>query len=223
MWCCPPPPGRRRTAPSPTPTARCRWAAPRCRCRRGVRQDLDIIVELARRLGLDWAYAHPREVFAGDGARRRRRSPTSPGSGWSARAASPIPATAPDGPGEAIVFGDRFPTASGRARFVTAGLRDPDEMPDDALPADPHHRPAAGALAHRQHDPPRRHAGRAGAGADRLARAGRAGAARPGARPAAAAGDAARRDRAGGARPTPPCRRGWSSSPSPTARRRRTC
>ena len=26
-------PGRRRTAPSPTPTARCRWAARRCRCR----------------------------------------------------------------------------------------------------------------------------------------------------------------------------------------------
>ena len=31
MWCSPPRPGRRRTAPSPTPTARCRWAAPRCR------------------------------------------------------------------------------------------------------------------------------------------------------------------------------------------------
>ena len=29
----PPRPGRRRTAPSPTPIARCRWAARRCRCR----------------------------------------------------------------------------------------------------------------------------------------------------------------------------------------------
>ena len=32
-WCCRPRPGRRRTAPSPTPIARCRWAARRCRCR----------------------------------------------------------------------------------------------------------------------------------------------------------------------------------------------
>ena len=32
-WCCRPPAGRRRTAPSPTPIARCRWAARRCRCR----------------------------------------------------------------------------------------------------------------------------------------------------------------------------------------------
>src|SRR5205809_7021531 len=28
------------------------------------RQDLSIIVEIARRLGLDWNYAHPRAVFA---------------------------------------------------------------------------------------------------------------------------------------------------------------
>ena len=31
--CCRPRAGRRRTAPSPTPTVRCRWAARRCRCR----------------------------------------------------------------------------------------------------------------------------------------------------------------------------------------------
>ncbi len=32
-WCCRRPAGRRRTAPSPTPIARCRWAVRRCRCR----------------------------------------------------------------------------------------------------------------------------------------------------------------------------------------------
>jgi formate dehydrogenase major subunit len=37
-------------------------------------------------------------------------------------------------PGDEIVFGDAFPTASGRARFVPAGLVDPAEMPDPDYP-----------------------------------------------------------------------------------------
>ena len=41
------------------------------------------------------------------------------------------PVDAPDVPGHDILFGDRFPTASGRARIVPADVAPPDELPDD--------------------------------------------------------------------------------------------
>jgi formate dehydrogenase major subunit len=44
------------------------------------------------------------------------------------------PCPAPDAPGQEIVFADGFPTASGRARLVPAGLVDPAEMPDADFP-----------------------------------------------------------------------------------------
>ncbi len=44
------------------------------------------------------------------------------------------PCTAPDKPGEEILFGDGYPTPSGRARIVPAGLVPPDELPDDDYP-----------------------------------------------------------------------------------------
>ncbi|TDH63715.1 formate dehydrogenase subunit alpha [Dankookia rubra] len=99
----------------------------------GVRQDLDIIVEMANRLGLPWDYAHPREVFPEMAA----ATPSLANITWDRlerEGSVTYPCHSPDRPGEAIVFGDRFPTASGRARFVTAGLRDPDEMPDERYP-----------------------------------------------------------------------------------------
>ena len=56
------------------------------------RQDWELIQELARRVGLDWTYTHPREVFAEMAAVDAVARRTSPGSGWSARTRSPIPA-----------------------------------------------------------------------------------------------------------------------------------
>ena len=97
------------------------------------RQDLDIIVEMARRLGLDWRYAHPREVFA----ELAEAMPSLAHITWDrlAREGSvTYPCAGPDQKGQEIVFGDRFPTASGRARLVPAGLSDPAEMPDEAFP-----------------------------------------------------------------------------------------
>ena len=46
------------------------------------RQDLDIIQEIACRLGLDWHYGHPSAVFAEMG-QAMPASPVSPGSAWS--------------------------------------------------------------------------------------------------------------------------------------------
>ena len=107
---CRPRPGRRRTAPSPTPTGRCRWAAPRCRCPAMRGTIWWIIQEIARRIGLDWSYTAParrvRRDEAGDavarqhhlGAAERENSVT-------------YPCDAEDQPGNEIVFGDGFPTA----------------------------------------------------------------------------------------------------------------
>jgi formate dehydrogenase major subunit len=97
------------------------------------RQDLEIITDLAQRLGLPWRQAHPREVFA----EMAEAMPSLANITWERlerEGSVTYPCPAPDAPGEEIVFGDGFPTASGRARFVPAGLSDPAEMPDDDFP-----------------------------------------------------------------------------------------
>ncbi len=62
-------------------------------------------------------------------------------------------------PGDSVVFVDRFPTATGKARFVPADIIPADERPDTDLSAGVDHRPPAGTLAHGQHDAPLRRAG----------------------------------------------------------------
>jgi formate dehydrogenase major subunit len=97
------------------------------------RQDLEIIQELARRLGLPWRYAGPREVFA----EMAEATPSLANITWDRlqrENSVTYPCAGPDQPGDEIVFGDAFPTASGRARFVPAGLVDPAEMPDPDYP-----------------------------------------------------------------------------------------
>jgi formate dehydrogenase major subunit len=90
-------------------------------------------MELARRLGLDWDYAHARDVFA----EMAQAMPSLANISWDRlerEDSVTYPCAAPDAPGEAIVFRDAFPTPSGRARLVPAGLSDPAEMPDAAYP-----------------------------------------------------------------------------------------
>jgi formate dehydrogenase major subunit len=97
------------------------------------RQDLAIIVEMARRLGLPWTYAHPRDVFA----EMTQAMPSLANITWERlerENSVTYPCPAPDAPGEDIVFHDRFPTADGRARLVPAGLTDPGEMPSVEFP-----------------------------------------------------------------------------------------
>jgi formate dehydrogenase major subunit len=97
------------------------------------RQDLAIIIDLARRLGLDWHYEHPREVFT----EMARAMPSLANISWARlerEGSVTYPCAAADAPGQDIVFGEAFPTASGRARLVAAGLTDPGEMPDAAFP-----------------------------------------------------------------------------------------
>jgi formate dehydrogenase major subunit len=97
------------------------------------RDDLWIIVEMANRLGLDWTYTHPSEVFA----EMKLAMPSLENITWERleRESSIIyPCPAPDHPGEAIVFGEGFPTASGRAMLVAVDVRPPAEVPDSEFP-----------------------------------------------------------------------------------------
>jgi formate dehydrogenase major subunit len=97
------------------------------------RQDLWIIVELARRLGLPWEHRPVGEVYA----EMASLMPSLDHITWDRierEHAVTYPTRSPDWPGEAIVFGDRFPTPDGRARLVPAGLSDPAELPDTEYP-----------------------------------------------------------------------------------------
>jgi formate dehydrogenase major subunit len=97
------------------------------------RQDLAILVEMARRLGLGWTYAHPREVFA----EMAQAMPSLANVTWERlerEGSVTYPTAAADAPGRGIVFEDRFPTTDGRAHLVPAGPGDPGELPDAAYP-----------------------------------------------------------------------------------------
>ncbi len=97
------------------------------------RQDLWIIQEIAKRLGLDWNYTGPDEVFA----EMAQAMPSFKNITWERverEGSVTYPVDAPDVPGNDIIFNDGFPTASGRAKIVPANIRPPDEVPDMEYP-----------------------------------------------------------------------------------------
>ncbi len=97
------------------------------------RQDLWIIVEMAKRLGLDWRYAHPREVFA----EMRRAMPSIAGITWERledESAVTYPCEQEGDPGEPVIFTESFPTATGRGKFVPANIIPGAEQPDADYP-----------------------------------------------------------------------------------------
>jgi len=97
------------------------------------RQDLAIIVEMAKRLGLDWTYAHPRDVFA----EMRRAMPSIAGITWERleqESAVTYPCEKEGDPGERVVFTENFPTPSGKAKLVPAKIIPAAEQPDTSYP-----------------------------------------------------------------------------------------
>jgi formate dehydrogenase major subunit len=97
------------------------------------RQDWWIIQEIARRVGLDWDYAHPRDVYA----EMASVMPSLDNIGWDRverESSVTYPSDAKDAPGHEIVFGDRYPTKSGRGKFTPAAVTPPDELPDEDYP-----------------------------------------------------------------------------------------
>jgi formate dehydrogenase major subunit len=97
------------------------------------RQDLRIIVDMARQMGLDWNYGHPREVFA----EMRLAMPSIAGITWErleAEHSVTYPCEKEGDPGQRVVFTETFPTPSGRARFVPARIIPGAEQPDAEFP-----------------------------------------------------------------------------------------
>jgi formate dehydrogenase major subunit len=97
------------------------------------RQDFDIIVAMARELGLDWRYTHPREVFD----EMRKAMPSIAGMTWERlerESAVTYPCEHEGDPGERVVFIEDFPTASGKAKLVPATIIPAAEQPDAAYP-----------------------------------------------------------------------------------------
>ena len=97
------------------------------------REDWQIIVELANRIGLDWDYDDPREVF--DEMKMSMRSLHH--ITWKRlerESAVTYPSLSNDDPGQAVVFGDGFPRRAGRAKFTPARVTPPAEVPDERFP-----------------------------------------------------------------------------------------
>jgi formate dehydrogenase major subunit len=97
------------------------------------RQDLAIIVAMARTLGLDWRYDHPSQVFE----EMRRTMPSIAGITWDRlerEHAVTYPCETEGDPGQRVVFTDDFPTADGKGRFVPAAIIPAAERPDGEYP-----------------------------------------------------------------------------------------
>ena len=97
------------------------------------RQDIEILMALAGRLGLGWTSAGVADVYE----EMRSHMPSLAGLPWSrvaAEGAVTYPAADASSPGQPILFADHFPIEGGRARIVPADLLPPDEPPDEDYP-----------------------------------------------------------------------------------------
>jgi formate dehydrogenase major subunit len=97
------------------------------------RQDLWIIQEIAKRMGLPWDYAGPGEVFT----EMAQLMPSLKNITWERlvrEGAVTYPVDDPHLPGNEIIFTTGFPTESGRGKIVPAHVIPPDELPDDEYP-----------------------------------------------------------------------------------------
>jgi formate dehydrogenase major subunit len=97
------------------------------------RQDLWIIQEIGKRLGLPWDYQHVSEVFD----EMRHTMPSIGGITWGRlerEHAVTYPCTHEGDPGEPVVFVEDFPREGGKARFVPADIIPAAERPDAEYP-----------------------------------------------------------------------------------------
>jgi formate dehydrogenase major subunit len=97
------------------------------------RQDLWIIQEIGKRLGLPWNYTGPEDVFN----EMRLAMPSIAGITWQRlenENAVTYPCEQEGDPGQEVIFEDDFPRPSGRARFVPADIIPAAERPDTEYP-----------------------------------------------------------------------------------------
>ena len=97
------------------------------------REDLWIVQEIAKRLGLDWQYADAAQVFE----EMRTLMPSHAGISHDRLEREDCvtyPCADENDPGKAVLFGGGFPTPSGRGKLVPAHPGPPDEETDEAYP-----------------------------------------------------------------------------------------
>jgi formate dehydrogenase major subunit len=96
-------------------------------------EDWQITTELAKRMGMGWTYDHPSQIYA----EMELVMPSLANITWDRlenQNAVTYPSLSPEDPGQAVVFGDKFPRENGRARFTPASIIPPAEVPDDEFP-----------------------------------------------------------------------------------------
>ena len=92
-----------------------------------------ITQEIGRRIGLDWKYQHPRDIYT----EMASLMPSLDNISWDriARESSvTYPSDAPDQPGHDVVFDKGFPRPGGFGKLVAAKVTPPDERPDAEFP-----------------------------------------------------------------------------------------
>ena len=98
-----------------------------------MKQDWWIIQEIARRIGLDWNYGGPADVFA----EMKGCMPSLDNITWERlrrEGGVTYPCEGEEEPGRDVIFEDGYPTPSKRGKLVPAGIVPPDETPDDEFP-----------------------------------------------------------------------------------------
>jgi formate dehydrogenase major subunit len=101
------------------------------------RQDLEIIIDLARQLGLAWNYGTGERAVAAVFDEMRHTMPSIGGITWErlqAEDSVTYPCEKEGDPGDSVVFIKSFPTPTGRAKFVPADIIPADERPDTEYP-----------------------------------------------------------------------------------------
>ncbi len=97
------------------------------------RQDWELIVELANRIGLDWKYADVGEVYTEMASKMKSLNHIT----WERLNDEDVvcyPVDEPGGFGNEVIFTNGFPTPDGRGKIVPADLLAPDEIPDEEFP-----------------------------------------------------------------------------------------
>jgi formate dehydrogenase major subunit len=97
------------------------------------RLDIDIIQDLAKRLGCNWSYPDVGAVYT----EMASTMPSLANISWDRlvrEGAVTYPTDGADKPGNEIIFSAGYPTKSGRGKIVPANVLPPDEVPDETFP-----------------------------------------------------------------------------------------
>ncbi len=97
------------------------------------RQDYWIIQEIGKRMGLNWNYQHPKDIFN----EMRLAMDSIAGITWERlerEDSLTYPLRNEGDPGQPVIFTDGFPSFNGRGKFVPARFVNADELPDDEYP-----------------------------------------------------------------------------------------